>query len=144
MPKVNKIFVPFAGGDESLSIGACFYSYESYKSSIDLKYNSSAYLSATYSSNDFLQAEENLFIKKNYTIRKNFQLSKVAQIISEGNVVGIINDRMEFGPRALGHRSLVADPSKKSTVKVINETIKNRDFWMPFTPSILDLSLIHI
>ena len=44
---------------------------------------------------------------------------------------------MEFGPRALGHRSLIADPRDTNIVTVINEAIKNRDFWMPFTPSIL-------
>ena len=45
---------------------------------------------------------------------------------------------MEFGPRALGHRSLLADPSQPNTVKKINEAVKNRDFWLPFAPSILE------
>lgn len=44
---------------------------------------------------------------------------------------------MEFGPRALGHRSIIGDPSKPESVKKINEAIKMRDFWMPFTPSVL-------
>ena len=44
---------------------------------------------------------------------------------------------MEFGPRALGHRSIIADPRNYDIVRKINEAIKNRDFWMPFAPSIL-------
>ena len=44
---------------------------------------------------------------------------------------------MEFGQRALGHRSILCDPSRLDLVKKINDTIKKRDFWMPFTPSIL-------
>ena len=44
---------------------------------------------------------------------------------------------MEFGARALGNRSILADPSKAENLKKINDAIKNRDFWMPFTPSIL-------
>ena len=44
---------------------------------------------------------------------------------------------MEWGARALGNRSILANPSDPKTVRNINEKIKNRDFWMPFTPSIL-------
>jgi carbamoyltransferase len=49
-----------------------------------------------------------------------------------------MHGRAEWGARALGNRSILANPSHFDTVKVINEMIKNRDFWMPFTPSILD------
>ena len=45
---------------------------------------------------------------------------------------------MEFGQRALGHRSILCDPSNIETVYKINSAIKKRDFWMPFTPSVLD------
>jgi len=44
---------------------------------------------------------------------------------------------MEFGVRALGNRSILADPRDPEIIRTINEMIKNRDFWMPFTPSIL-------
>ena len=48
---------------------------------------------------------------------------------------------MEFGPRALGCRSIIADPSKKESVSKINQTIKMRDFWMPFTHPYLTVGL---
>ena len=45
---------------------------------------------------------------------------------------------MEFGARAQGNRSIIADPAKIDTVQRLNDKIKNRDFWMPFAPSILE------
>ena len=71
-------------------------------------------------------------------ITKEISNHDIAKILSNGYVVGLIYGKMEFGPRALGHRSLLADPRSKNVVAKINETIKNRDFWMPFTPSILE------
>ena len=44
---------------------------------------------------------------------------------------------MEFGARALGNRSIIANPSNPKVIRIINEMIKNRDFWMPFAPSVL-------
>lgn len=52
-------------------------------------------------------------------------------------MIALAQGREEFGARALGNRSIIADPSKISAVKTINEMIKNRDFWMPFALSIL-------
>ena len=49
-----------------------------------------------------------------------------------------MSGRAEFGARALGNRSILANPKNIDNVKKINESIKNRDFWMPFTPSILE------
>ena len=56
----------------------------------------------------------------------------------KGEIVALCIDKMEFGPRALGHRSFVCDPSNLIAKEKLNELIKQRDFWMPFTPSILD------
>jgi carbamoyltransferase len=49
-----------------------------------------------------------------------------------------MNGRAEWGARALGNRSILANPSDFETIRIINEMIKNRDFWMPFTPSMLE------
>jgi len=61
----------------------------------------------------------------------------VAARLAQGRVVGRCSGRMEFGARALGNRSILADPRSPAMVRVINEKIKNRDFWMPFAPAIL-------
>jgi carbamoyltransferase len=63
--------------------------------------------------------------------------TEVAELLSCGEVVARFKGRLEFGARALGNRSILADPSDPRIVRTINELIKNRDFWMPFACSIL-------
>ena len=63
--------------------------------------------------------------------------AEVARLLSEGRIVARFRGRMEFGARALGNRSILAHPGNSEVIRVINEQVKNRDFWMPFAPSIL-------
>jgi carbamoyltransferase len=63
---------------------------------------------------------------------------RVAELLAEGEVVARFRGREEFGARALGNRSLLADPSRSDVIKVINSMIKCRDFWMPFATSMTD------
>jgi carbamoyltransferase len=62
----------------------------------------------------------------------------VALLLAEGEVVARFDGRMEFGARALGQRSILAHPGRRELVTELNTQIKNRDFWMPFAPSILE------
>ncbi|HEY2991981.1 MAG TPA: carbamoyltransferase C-terminal domain-containing protein [Methylomirabilota bacterium] len=62
---------------------------------------------------------------------------RIADLLVSDGVVARCAGRMEFGARALGNRSILANPSDQRVVRVINHMIKNRDFWMPFAPSIL-------
>jgi len=57
--------------------------------------------------------------------------------LAKGKIVSRFKGGCEFGARALGNRSILADACNRDVVKEINEQIKNRDFWMPFAPSIL-------
>jgi carbamoyltransferase len=61
----------------------------------------------------------------------------VAELLADGEVVARAKGPMEFGARALGNRSILADPTRKDVVRLINDMIKSRDFWMPFAPAIL-------
>ena len=62
----------------------------------------------------------------------------VADLLAGGGIVARCSGAMEFGARALGNRSILADPRRVENVAIINHAIKNRDFWMPFAPTILD------
>ena len=62
---------------------------------------------------------------------------KIAELLVSDGVVARCGGRMEFGARALGNRSILANPSDQRVVPLINRMIKNRDFWMPFAPTIL-------
>jgi len=61
----------------------------------------------------------------------------VAELLSQGQIVARVCGREEFGARALGNRSILADPSAPDVVQTINRAIKQRDFWMPFACSVL-------
>lgn len=61
----------------------------------------------------------------------------VAELLASGNIVARCSGRMEFGARALGNRSILADASDQRVVPMINRMIKQRDFWMPFAPAVL-------
>ena len=69
---------------------------------------------------------------------QNQLLQKTAKLISEGSVVGWFQGRMEWGPRALGNRSILADPRNASMKDILNEKIKHRESFRPFAPSILE------
>ena len=62
---------------------------------------------------------------------------KIAELLVSDGVVARCAGRMEFGARALGNRSILANPSDPRVVPLINRMIKNRDFWMPFAPTVL-------
>ena len=90
--------------------------------------------------NEIEEVANHQYIVENFTHIENFPLHKLAKILADGHVVANMVGNMEFGPRALGNRSFLADPRKMDIVANINDAVKNRDFWMPFTPSMLDCS----
>src|SRR5205814_8027889 len=72
-------------------------------------------------------------------IDNDAELSKsAAQAVSDGKVVGWFQGRMEWGPRALGNRSIVCDPRRADMKAILNAKIKRRESFRPFAPSILE------
>jgi carbamoyltransferase len=65
-------------------------------------------------------------------------VARTAALLAEGKVVGWFQGRMEFGPRALGHRSILADPRGRDVQSVVNLKIKFRESFRPFAPSVLE------
>jgi len=131
---ISSIYVPPGPGDESLSIGAV-YSYLS-KNRINQKISDmqNPYVGISFRNKDldFIKKIKNVEIKK--TTHK-----EVANILAKGNPIArFALEPNEFGPRALGNRSILADPRKQDIINLINKKIKVRDFWMPFAPSILE------
>ena len=143
MPEVQELFVMPSAGDESTAIGACFYGYKTFcdKNNVEMSLHplNNLYLGPLYDDDaigDFIN--KNNLVKK-YFIKKPKDISKeAAKLLAKGEIVARCSGRSEFGARALGNRSILANPNHPNTIKVLNETIKDRDFWMPFTPSILN------
>lgn len=129
---VDGIYVPASGADESLCMGACYYLDHA-----NAKPLNNTYLG--YDINEGLSDEivKSLFEADGYTVEKGTNHAAIAKILANGNVVAVVRGREEFGARALGNRSIIAAPNDPEVVKVINEAIKNRDFWMPFALSIM-------
>ena len=71
-------------------------------------------------------------------LETNSLLQTVAKLIVEGNVVGWYQGKMEWGPRALGNRSIIADPRNAKMKDILNEKIKHRESFRPFAPCILE------
>tara|TARA_B100001559_G_C16409334_1_gene579603 strand:- start:577 stop:1119 length:543 start_codon:yes stop_codon:yes gene_type:complete len=65
-------------------------------------------------------------------------LKKTAKLIADGNIVGWYQGKMEWGPRALGNRSILADPRREEMKDILNAKIKHRESFRPFAPSILE------
>ena len=130
MECVDYLFVPGSGSDETLSIGGCYLLNAASETNKPLR---SLYLG--YNINDDSLDFEAL--NKAFSIKEEVETSYVADLLASGDIVARVSGRCEFGARALGNRSILADPSKPGAVKKINEAIKNRDFWMPFALSIL-------
>jgi carbamoyltransferase len=74
--------------------------------------------------------------KLEYMRDKNVEKS-TAELLSENEIVARFSGRVEWGARALGNRSILANASDLSNIRYLNRAVKNRDFWMPFAPSIL-------
>jgi len=133
---VKYLHVPASGADESLSIGACYYMSRNEKS---------LPMTNIYLGKGLLKTDKNvgykdlikLFPSKKFVIKNNFNHQKLSVLLSKNEVIAIVRGKEEFGARALGNRSIIANPSQYEVVKKINESIKNRDFWMPFALTIL-------
>lgn len=130
---VDEIFVCGSSGDESLSIGGCYLLNADSKSNRPIP---NLYLG--YDIQDELAEFDASKYSDRFEVRQSVALEDVAKLIAAGDIVACVRGKAEFGARALGNRSILADPSRRSTVQQINEAIKNRDFWMPFALSILE------
>ena len=143
LPNVRDIFIMPSAGDESNAIGACFYGYQIYCEKNHITFEpkpfEDLYLGPEYDDKYIKNLIEKRNLERKYVIEKPNNVNKaIAKLLSEGEIVARCSGKSEFGARALGNRSILANPKDKDTIPILNELIKDRDFWMPFTPSILD------
>jgi carbamoyltransferase len=138
----ENIWIQPAAGDAGGSMGAALSVWHRYlendRSSFK-EYNGQlgSYLGPSFS-NEAVKA----FLEKNgypyYQLLRDERAKVVAKQIAEGKIVGYMTGRMEFGPRALGSRSIIGDPRRKDTQTVMNLKIKYRESFRPFAPSVLE------
>ncbi|MDJ0581838.1 carbamoyltransferase [Crocosphaera sp.] len=138
--KFNNIWIQPAAGDAGGAIGAALAIWHQYldkpRYSGHLDSMKGSYLGPQFSNEQAQQYFDD--VKANYVYLGNNEIfTKVAEILAEGNVVGWFQGRMEFGPRALGNRSIIGDPRNEKMQSVMNLKIKYRESFRPFAPSVL-------
>ena len=132
----RRTWIQPAAGDEGLAIGAALHTYHSTLQQPRRYQMKDSYLGPEFSDSRI----ESELKKADLGYRKLARqplLDAVAEQIVAGNVVGWFQGRMEWGPRALGNRSIVAHPGLPDMKDVLNARIKHREWFRPFAPSIL-------
>ncbi|MDQ2075179.1 carbamoyltransferase C-terminal domain-containing protein [Marinimicrobium sp. ABcell2] len=130
--RFKDIYVMPAAGDNGTSIGAAYFAYNHILGEKHRFHHSNPFVGNEYD-NDALEA----VLKKcklNYT-RSTDVCRDTADILHEGKIVGWFQGRMEIGPRALGNRSILADPTRQDMKDKINAEVKHREAYRPFAPS---------
>ena len=133
----RRTWIQPAAGDEGLAIGAALHVYHAVLNQARRFVMNNSYLGPEFSNarieSDLKKA--NLRYRK---LERGPLLDFVAQQIATGNVVGWFQGRMEWGPRALGNRSILAHPGLPGMKDILNARIKQREWFRPFAPSILE------
>ena len=140
--KFKQVWIQPASGDAGGSIGAAlafWYVGLNKKRIVSSKFSmKGSLLGVKYSNEEIRYSLDQQGAK--YNEYENI-IDKTAQLLSEGKTIGWFQGKMEFGPRALGNRSILADPRVKNMQKDLNQKIKFRESFRPFAPAILEEDL---
>ena len=131
----KNIHIPPFPDDTGLSFGAACYGVFKAKEKVTLPYNISL-LGRTYSDEEIEEALEGIEYKKFDTFEE--LCDNTVNVLAENKIVGWFQNRSEFGPRALGSRSILMNPTPKENKATINTRIKHREEWRPFAGIMLE------
>ncbi len=140
----KKVYIQSAAGDAGGAIGAALIVASQNSETEERFHMDHAYYGPSFDDGyhqQLLKAKANELDKKLFLIEKienNDELcKKTAEAISKGLVIGWFQGKMEWGPRALGNRSILCDPRRTNIREILNLKIKRRESFRPFAPSIL-------
>ena len=135
MPHVQELFVQPAASDAGTAIGAASFVANQLGEPVEKMEH--VYLGPSYTNEQCMAACEACEHELDWELVEDAP-ARAAQLLADGNPLAWFQGRMEFGPRALGNRSILGDPSTAAIADRINEQIKYRERWRPFCPSMLD------
>ena len=140
----DHVHIPPSPGDAGSAVGCAQYLYYSQlnnkrilKSNQNDLVRENVYVGPSFSDEQIREFLDSNKIKYEILTDESL-LETTANLISKGNVVGWYQGKMEWGPRALGNRSILADPRDPKMKDILNEKIKHRESFRPFAPSILE------
>lgn len=138
---VEEIFVFPAMGDEGLSVGACVDYLVDRKgvNSLERKRLDNVYLGWPYGADSIVNAA----IEKGFNVNQVSPVETASNLLAEHKVGAIFTQAMEMGPRALGARTILANPDKRNINDTINQRLQRTEF-MPFAPFVLDVDAEHV
>lgn len=139
LPEVEDLFVYPSCGDETNAMGSAYQAYAQHADYRTMTSLRDLYTGPEYTDGEIQRAIDEYSFNNQVSVKQADDIEgEVAELLAKGEVVARFKGREEFGARAMGNRSILADPAQPDVVKVINDAIKSRDFWMPFAPSVLD------
>ena len=130
----SEIFIPSAPHDAGTAIGAALAVHCAEKGVRPPPSGATPYLGPQFAEREVVAAVKAAGLTPR---RSKNTAQEAADMIADGNIVGWFQGRMEFGPRALGNRSLLADPRRPDTRAILNNRVKHREDYRPFAPSVL-------
>jgi len=129
---IDKIFVQPAASDDGVALGAALAPYLDRNGRLPNKAMRHGYWGPAF---DDQAVERSLLTYKIRHTKLSDPAAAAAQLLSSGKILGWFQGRMEFGPRALGSRSILADPRDPEMNAKVNNAVKFREWWRPFAPS---------
>lgn len=130
------IYIQPASGDAGTALGVCYYIYHQVLDQPRTYVMSDAYIGPSFSNGAIQEILDNQELNYEY-LDEDTLVERAAEIVAGGNVLGWFQGRLEWGPRALGNRSIICDPRRDDMKDILNARIKHREKFRPFAPSIL-------
>ncbi len=133
----KRIHIPSAPADDGTALGAAWLACQKYNGAIQARTD----VSSPYSGSTMNRETMHRFLEYNHSLEvkhcpENI-CERAAEMLASGSIIGWVQGRAEFGPRALGNRSILADPRTATTKDKINNDIKFREYFRPFAPAVL-------
>jgi carbamoyltransferase len=139
--RFEQVYVHPAAGDAGLAVGAAYYVWHQILGKPRSFIMDHAYWGPGYTREEVRRAiDANGLAQRGCRIEELAEdnlMQRTAAIVAEGKILGWFQGRAEWGPRALGNRSIVADPRRPEMKEILNQRIKHREIFRPFAPSIL-------
>ncbi|TXJ17364.1 MAG: carbamoyltransferase [Afipia sp.] len=134
----ENVWIQPAAGDDGIAIGCAYYGWVEILKQRRNFVMDHAYVGRRYSDDEITQAISKPLVRIQTTQIKSDNIARdTAKLLADQKVIGWFQDRSEFGPRALGNRSLIADPRKPEMKDILNSRVKHRQPFRPFAPIVL-------
>lgn len=134
----DNVWIQPAAGDDGIAIGCAYYGWLQILKQPRNFVMDHSYVGKRYSEQEAASALQKLMVRIQVDAKRSDNVCRdTAKLLADQKVIGWFQDRSEFGPRALGNRSLLADPRKPEMKDILNSRVKHRQAFRPFAPIVL-------